>query len=78
MKPDPSTICFGLNEELDTASCATYLQLLGRKEFAEVFAKRLSSPEIEFLVDTIAALMYKHVSKQEYHQLFLCEEDHHH
>ena len=78
MNPDPTKICFGLSEELDTTSCAAYLQLIGRKEFAEVFAKRLSSSEIETLVDMLGSLMQKHLSKQEYHKLFLMDEHHHH
>ena len=77
MKLDPSKICFGLSDELDTASCATYLQLVGRKEFSEFFAERLSGDEIETLVDLLAALMRKHLSKQEYHALFLLDEHHH-
>ena len=78
MTIDPSKICFGLSEELDTESCAAYLQLLGRKEFAEMFSERLSSEEIEILVDMIASLLHRHLSKQEYHRLFLLEQDHHH
>lgn len=78
MNIDISKICFGLSEELDTESCAAYLQLLGRKEFAELLAKRLSSEEIETLVDMIASLLHRHLSKQEYHRLFLLEKDHHH
>jgi len=72
---DPSTICFGLSPELDQRSCATYLQLAGHPEFARIFASRLSPEEIDSLVDIISALMRKHLSKQEYHQLFL-REDH--
>lgn len=72
--PDPRHICFGLSEELDASSCALYLQLLGRKPFAETFAQRLSSQEIELLVDTIGSLMKRHLSEQEYHALFLCDE----
>ena len=78
MNIDTTKICFGLSEELDTQSCVAYLQLLGRKEFAEMFAERLSSEEIETLVDMIASLLHKHLSKQEYHRLFLLDEDHHH
>jgi len=77
MKPDPSTICFGMNTELDQSSCATYLKLLGRDEFAKTFAERLSSEEIEILVDMVTSLMQKHLSKQEYHKLFLLDEHHH-
>ena len=76
MIPDPGKICFGLNPELDQASCSSYLQLLGRKEFADIFSKRLSSEEIEVLVDMIGSLLHRHLSKQEYHRLFLLE-DHH-
>ncbi len=76
MIPDPSKICFGLSPELDKSSCASYLQLLGRKEFAEVFAERMSSEEIEIVVDMIGSLIHKHMTKQEYHRLFLLD-DHH-
>jgi len=77
MTPDPRKICFGLSDELDRASCASYLQLLGRKDFAELFAERLSGEEIEIVVDMLGSLMHKHLTKQEYHRLFLLD-DHHH
>lgn len=57
---------------------ATFLQLCGRQEFAEIFAKRLASEEILHLVDNFFTLMKKHLSKNEYHQLFLLEANHHH
>lgn len=76
MRPDPSKICFGLSPELDKASCSSYLQLLGRKEFAEVFADRMSSEEIETVVDMIGSLIHKHITKQEYHRLFLLDDSH--
>lgn len=77
MTPDASKICFGLSSELDKASCTTYFQLLGRKEFADLFADRLSSVEIETVIDMIGSLMHKHLSEQEYHQLFLLDDQHH-
>ncbi|MEE4164530.1 MAG: hypothetical protein V2I35_00925 [Desulfocapsaceae bacterium] len=77
MTPDTSKICFGLSLELDRASCASYLQLLGRKEFSERFADRLSSEEIETVIDMIGSLLHKHLNKQEYHRLFLLDENHH-
>jgi len=76
MRPDPSKICFGLSPELDKSSCSSYLQLLGRKEFAEVFADRMSSEEIETVVDMIGSLIHKHMTKQEYHRLFLLDDSH--
>lgn len=72
-----ATIMFGLSPEQDRDSCSTYLQLMGRKDFAETLSSRLSPEEIEQLVDLTASLMRKHLSKQEYHQLFLGA-DHHH
>lgn len=77
MPPDPATICFGLGTDLDRSSCAAYLQLLGRPQMAETLAGRMSSQEIEQLVDLCSTLLRKHLSKQEYHDLFL-RDDHHH
>ena len=76
MVPDPHKICFGLSTALDRSSCAAYLQLLGRKEFSELFAQRLSSEEIETVIDMIGSLLQKHLTKQEYHRLFLLDEHH--
>jgi hypothetical protein len=69
--PDPATISFGLSLEEDRHSCATYLRLLGRADFAELLSSRLTSDEIEALVDLTAQLMRTHLSKQEYHLEFL-------
>ena len=75
--PDPAAICFGLSTELDRSSCAAYLQLLGREPLASTLAERMDSAEIEQLVDFCTALLRRHLSKQEYHRLFL-QEDHAH
>lgn len=74
----PSQICFGLSQDLDRKSLACFLQLAGRKDFADTLASRLSSIEIERFVDDFTDLMRKHLSKTEYHQLFLQDESHHH
>ena len=74
----PSQICFGLNETLDRQSFSCFLQLAGRVEFADLLAGRLSSEEIEQHVDAFTGLLKKHLSKNEYHQIFLGDEDHHH
>jgi hypothetical protein len=68
---DPATISFGLSLEEDRHSCATYLRLLGRSEFAELFSSRLTSEEIDALVDLTTQLMRAHLSEQEYHREFL-------
>jgi len=78
MKPDPSKICFGLSEDLDKKSLAIFLQLAGTPAFADLLSSRLSSEEILKLTDDFTALMRKYLSKNEYHQYFLGETDHHH
>lgn len=78
MKPDPSKICFGLTEELDRQSLATFLKLGGQEEFAKLFAERLSSEEIIQFVDHFMDLLRKHLSESEYHRLFLGDSHHHH
>ena len=72
--PDPRTICFGLSTELDRQSCAAYLQLLGRSELSHTLSSRLSQEEIDQLIDLLSGLMRTHLSKHEYHTLFLGEE----
>lgn len=74
----PSQICFGLNQDLDRQSFSCFLQLAGRTEFADLLAKRLSSEEIEEYVDSFTGLLRKHLSKNEYHQVFLGDDSHHH
>ncbi len=43
----PDQICFGLNRQLDIQSFSCFLQLIGRPEFADILAQRLSSTEID-------------------------------
>lgn len=74
---NPHQMCFGLSTKLDQESIACFLQLLGRKELAETLAKRLSSVEIEELVQFATGLMKKNMTEDEYHELFLQEESPH-
>lgn len=78
MTPDPAKICFGLSEELDKKSISIFLQLAGQPQFTDLLAQRLSSEEILKLADDFTGLMRKHLSKNEYHQFFLGDSDHHH
>jgi hypothetical protein len=78
MKPDPSKICFGLTEDLDRQSLATFLKLGGQEEFTKLFASRLSSEEIIQLVDHFMDLLRKHLNESEYHRIFLGDSHHHH
>jgi hypothetical protein len=75
---DPAAICFGLDIDLDRRSCAAYLRLLGREPLASTLAERMDSTEIEQLVDMCTSLLRRHLSKQEYHRLFLHDDHSHH
>lgn len=66
-------MCFGLNEELDRTSISCFLQLLGREEFTELLAKRLSSGDVQEMVHFLTGILKKNLSEDEYHQLFLNE-----
>ena len=76
-KLDPSKICFGLTDELDRQSLATFLKLGGQDEFAKLFAERLSSEEIIRFVDDFMNLLRKHLTENEYHRIFLGDVHHH-
>ena len=77
LPPDPGAICFGLSPELDRQSCAAHLRLLGRTDLAQTLCSRLSSKEIDELIELISSLMRKHLTTREYHTLFLGEEHPH-
>ncbi len=73
----PSQICFGLSDELDKQSFSCFLQLAGRKEFAEILASRLASDEIDSFVNSFTEILRKHLTENEYHSLFLQDSSHH-
>ena len=76
MKLDPGNICFGLSLDLDRRSMATFLQLCGERDFAEIFADRLTENEILALTDHIMGLVRRHLSEGEYHRIFLKDRRH--
>lgn len=78
MKLNSSQICFGLSEKRDRESFATFLQLAGRKEFVDVLATRMNSDEIDTFVSQFTDLLRKHLSEEEYHTIFLLDENHSH
>jgi len=77
MSLDPSSICFGFNEERDRKSLSIFLQLAGRKEFTELLASKMNEEEIDALVSDFSAVLKKHLTENEYHQEFL-QDDHSH
>jgi len=78
MTIDSQHICFGLNKQLDQQSFSCFLQLAGRREFADFLSDRLSENEIHSFVDFFTGLLKRNLTQEEYHRLFLQEEHHHH
>ncbi len=68
-------IAFGLDREIDQASLTVYLQKLSDDRLLEVLRNRLSDEEIIQIVDWMTGLLRKHLTEEEYHRLFLRQEE---
>ncbi len=66
-----ASICFGMDRALDEHSLAIFLQRATSDELLSLLIPRLGEGEVTAVVDFLSGLMRKHLSKQEYHQLFL-------
>ncbi|OQX17634.1 MAG: hypothetical protein BWK76_10120 [Desulfobulbaceae bacterium A2] len=71
--PDPASIAFGLNRAIDERSLIAYLGLFSQSPLLATLVPRLSDEELHGLVDSLTALMHRHLSEEEYHRLFLAE-----
>lgn len=67
------TICFGLNRQTDETSLGLFLKKIGEDQMLHTLVPRLEDAEITTILDLFSGLMKKHLTKQEYHQLFLTE-----
>jgi hypothetical protein len=77
--PSPTQgMCFGLDRATDEYSLALLLKLVADPKLAGVLIPRLASAEIDHLAEVLYELMRKHLNEDEYHRLFLGDEDHHH
>ena len=68
-------VAFGLARDIDEASLIVTLQKFSDDRLLEVLRSRLSEDEIRKTVDWIMALLHAHLTKEEYHRLFLRDED---
>ena len=68
-------VAFGLSREVDEASLIVYFQGLSDDRVMEALRGRLSDEEIQRTVDWLTGLMRRHLSDEEYHRLFLLDED---
>ena len=67
--------CFGFDRQLDEDSLKVFLRLFSNRRLLDRLVPRLSDQELMEIVDQLTLLMRRHLSKQEYHALFLGEED---
>jgi TorA maturation chaperone TorD len=66
---------FGLNRETDENTVVYYLQKFSDDSLMSVLKKRLDDTELNALFELLSALLHKHLSEEEYHDLFL-KDDH--
>ncbi|OQX14976.1 MAG: hypothetical protein BWK76_13790 [Desulfobulbaceae bacterium A2] len=71
--PDPGSIMFGLSRESDERSLVAFVQLFSQPQLLATLVPRLHDEELHGLVDSLTALMRRHMREEEYHQLFLGE-----
>ncbi len=65
---------YGLNRETNENTLVYYLQKFSDDNLMAVLKSRLSDSELEDLFERISALLSKHLTEEEYHQLFLKED----
>jgi hypothetical protein len=66
---------FGLDRETDEKSLMVYLQKFSDDALLAALVPRLSDAEIRDLFERISLLLKKHLQEDEYHRLFLKNED---
>ncbi|MFN2368899.1 MAG: hypothetical protein ABR605_08130 [Desulfurivibrionaceae bacterium] len=66
---------FGFDRSTDETSLTVFLERIASQPLLETLVCRLEDQEIEELVELFTGLMKKHLSKKEYHRLFLGEAD---
>ncbi len=65
---------FGLDRETDEKSLMVYLQKFSDDHFLETLIPRLKDDEIEAILELISHLLKTHLKEDEYHRLFLKED----
>jgi hypothetical protein len=66
---------FGLSRETDEASLIVYLQKFSDDRLMDAIRTRLSDQEIGQIADLIADLLRRHLTHDEYHRLFIRDEE---
>ncbi len=66
---------FGLNRETDENTVIYYLQKFSDDALMAVMKERLGDEELTALFDLLSSLLRNHLSEEEYHALFLKQDD---
>ena len=69
---------FGMNRATDEQSLIAFLRQFSSDRLTAALVPRMSEEEIHQVVDLLTGIMRNHLSGEEYHNLFLGEEHHHH
>jgi len=70
---DVSQICFGLDRATDERSISLFLKRFADDALLAALVPRLRDDELISIVDSLSALLKKHLTEKEYHRLFLGE-----
>ncbi len=65
------SMVFGFDRITDERSLAIFLQKIAGSNMLDTLVPRLEEQEIENVLQLFTGLMKKHLSKSEYHRLFL-------
>ncbi len=68
---DAGEICFGLDRTTDEVSLAAFIKRFSNNDLLEILIPRLSDSDIMSVLDFLTPLMKKHISEEEYHDLFI-------
>ena len=68
---------FGLDPESDRASFTVYMQKFSDDDLMAVLRERVTNDEIDQAVDLVHRILSRHLSDDEYHELFLKEPHEH-
>lgn len=66
-------ISFGFDRPTDEKSLALFLACFADTKLLNTLLPRLADEEIMEVVDFVGRLMHRHLSEEEYHDLFLAE-----
>lgn len=65
---------FGFDRETDENTVIFYLQKFSDDKLMDSLRKKLSGQELSDIFELISMLLKKHLTEEEYHELFLKEE----